>query len=190
MTGGRHRREIATRVLGIDPGTATTGFGVIEGHPGAGRGVKLLEYGTVRTAPPTAMPERLMALHADLTQLMSDVRPSAVAVEELFFSSNVSTAITVGQARGVILLAAAQAGLPIYEYAPNQVKQALTGYGGADKRQMQDMLCLLLELEAVPRPDDAADAVATALCHLQPARYASPDNPDGLGTTDPPNTRL
>jgi crossover junction endodeoxyribonuclease RuvC len=135
--------------------------------------VQLLEYGTVRTAPPTPMADRLLEIHDNLRDLIAETQPDVVAVEELFFSSNVSTAITVGQARGVILLAAAEAGLPVFEYAPNVVKQALTGYGGADKRQMQDMLVILLELNAVPRPDDAADAVATALCHLQVARIAA-----------------
>ena len=118
------------------------------------------------------MAERLWEIHRNLSDLIRALRPDAIAVEELYFSSNVSTAITVGQARGVILLAAAQALVDVHEYAPNQVKQALTGYGSADKRQMQDMLTLLLELDEAPRPDDASDAVATALCHLQTARFA------------------
>jgi crossover junction endodeoxyribonuclease RuvC len=159
------------RVLGIDPGTATTGFGLVEGQPG-GNTVLLLEYGVIRTAPPAPMPERLAEIHSGLTALVAESRPDAMAVEELYFSSNVSTALTVGQARGVILLVAGQAGVPVYEYTPGTVKQALTGYGGADKRQMQEMLRLLLGLEELPRPDDAADGVAVALCHLQMARIA------------------
>ncbi|MCE7938417.1 crossover junction endodeoxyribonuclease RuvC [bacterium] len=160
------------RVLGIDPGTATTGFGCIDGRPGAAGRVELIDHGVIRTAAGTPMPQRLAELHAGLAALIGELRPDAMAVEELFFSSNASTALTVGQARGVILLAGAQAGLPIAEYKPMQVKQALTGYGAADKRQMQDMLRLVLGLDRVPRPDDAADAIAIALCHLQTAREA------------------
>jgi crossover junction endodeoxyribonuclease RuvC len=156
---------LTLRVLGIDPGTATTGYGLVVGTRGAEP--TLVEYGTIRTAPDTPMAERLRELHAGLGELIADLAPDAVAVEELYFSSNVSTAITVGQARGVIMLAAAQAGLPVHEYQPAQVKLALTGYGGADKRQVQDMLQLLLGLDEPPRPDDAADGVAIALCHLQ-----------------------
>ncbi|MCB0215052.1 MAG: crossover junction endodeoxyribonuclease RuvC [Caldilineae bacterium] len=158
------------RVLGIDPGTATTGFGLIEGLPGSADALRLLDYGTVRTAPETPMPLRLVELHEGIAGLIRDLAPDELAVEELFFSTNVSTAISVGQARGVILLAGAQAGLPIGEHKPMQVKQALTGYGGADKRQVQDMLLRLLHLDRVPRPDDAADAIAIAICHLQTAR--------------------
>lgn len=158
------------RVLGIDPGTATTGFGVIEGQAGAGGELRLLDYGAIRTSPADPMPDRLVDLYASLRELLTLHRPQAMAVEELFFSSNVTTALTVGQARGVILLAGAQAGIPIAEYKPMQVKLAITGYGGADKRQVQEMLRLTLQLTEVPRPDDAADAIAIALCHLQTAR--------------------
>lgn len=157
------------RILGLDPGTAITGFGVVEG-PEGGQG-RLVEFGTIRTHARTPMPERLAEIHGAVRGLLAEVRPQAMAVEELFFSTNVSTALTVGQARGVMLLAAAQAGVPVFEYKPNEVKQTLTGYGGADKRQMQDMLRLLLGLAEAPRPDDAADAVAVALTHLQLARY-------------------
>lgn len=160
------------RVLGIDPGTATTGFGCIEGRPGAAGRVDLIDHGVIRTAAGTPMPRRLAELHAGLSALIGELRPDAMAVEELFFSSNTTTALSVGQARGVILLAGAQAGLPIAEYKPMQVKQALTGYGAADKKQVQDMLRLVLGLDRVPRPDDAADAIAIALCHLQVAREA------------------
>jgi len=156
------------RVLGIDPGLATTGFGLVEGQPGAA--AVLLDHGTIRTAPPAPLATRLAELHRGLADLIAELRPDAVAVEELFFASNATTALVVGHARGVILLAAAQAAVPVFEYKPSEVKQALTGYGRADKRQMQDMLRLALGLADIPRPDDAADGVAVALCHLQFAR--------------------
>jgi crossover junction endodeoxyribonuclease RuvC len=116
------------------------------------------------------MPVRLARVHEAVSALIRDAAPEAVAVEELFFSRNVSTALLVGQARGVVLLAAGQAGVPVYEYKPREVKVALTGYGAADKRQVQDMLRLILGLAEAPTPDDAADAVAVAMCHLQSAR--------------------
>ena len=155
-------------ILGIDPGTATTGYGLItEDEAGAAR---LIRCGVVTTEPGVPMPERLLAIHRAVAELIRAHAPAAVAVEALFFGRNVTTALTVGQARGVVLLAAAQAGLPIYEYKPAEVKQALSGYGGADKRQMQEMVRLLLGLEEIPRPDDAADAVAVAICHLHSQR--------------------
>jgi crossover junction endodeoxyribonuclease RuvC len=156
------------RVLGIDPGTASTGYGLVESlRPDE---MTLVAFGVVRTMPHTPMPERLVLIHDGLATIIRDLDPDAVAVEELFFSSNVTTAMAVGQARGVALLAAAQAGLPVAEYKPNVVKASLTGYGRADKRQVQDMLRLLLGLAEPPRPDDAADGVAVALCHLRMAR--------------------
>lgn len=158
------------RVLGIDPGTATTGFALVEGPEGAASDLRLVDYGTIRTGPDTPMPERLAEIHAGMRQLIEELEPDEMAVEELFFSSNVTTAITVGQARGVILLSGAEAGIPVYEYKPMQIKLALTGYGGADKRQVQDMLRMMLGLDRIPRPDDAADAIAIAICHLQTAR--------------------
>ncbi len=158
------------RVLGIDPGTATTGFALLDGEPHRPDAIVLVEHGVVRTAAATPMPERLREIHAAITTLIVELRPDVVAIEELFFSSNITTGITVGQARGVILLAAAQAGLDVAEYKPNVVKQALTGYGAADKRQMQEMVKMLLRLSSVPRPDDAADAVAIALAHVQLGR--------------------
>ena len=158
------------RVLGIDPGTATTGFALVEGPEGAASSLRLVDYGTIRTAPTTPMPQRLVELHEGLVQLIEELAPDEMAVEELFFSSNVTTAITVGQARGVILLSGAQAQIPVHEYKPMQVKLALTGYGAADKRQVQDMLRMMLNLDHFPRPDDAADAIAIAICHLQTAR--------------------
>jgi crossover junction endodeoxyribonuclease RuvC len=156
-------------ILGIDPGTATTGYGLVtEDEAGEAR---LIRCGVILTAAGLPMPERLLAIHREVTELIRAHTPDAVAVEALFFGRNVTTALTVGQARGVVLLAAAQAGLPIYEYKPAEVKLALSGYGGADKRQMQEMVRIMLGLDVIPRPDDAADAVAVAICHLHSTRF-------------------
>lgn len=155
-------------VLGIDPGTATTGYGLV--HEDDAGEARLVRCGAITTGPEAPMPERLLAIHRAVTALIREDAPEALAVEALFFGRNVTTALTVGQARGVVLLAAAQAGLPIYEYKPAEVKQALAGYGGADKRQMQEMVRILLGLDEIPRPDDAADAVAVAVCHLHSQR--------------------
>ncbi len=150
--------------LGIDPGTATTGFGLVREEDGA---YQLVDCGVILTSAQEPMPQRLLLLHNHLLALLAAHRPDAVAVEELFFNKNVRTAIAVGQARGVVLLAAAQAGVPVYEYTPLQVKQAVVGYGRAEKHQVQEMVRILLALDSIPQPDDAADAVAVALCHLQ-----------------------
>lgn len=158
-------------VLGIDPGTATTGYGVVAQRVDGT--FDLLACGVIRTEPSQLMHLRLREIFEDLQSLIQRYHPDEVAVEELFFGRNVTTAITVGQARGAALLAAALNNLPVAEYTPATVKQALTGYGNADKLQMQMMVQSLLELEEVPRPDDAADGVAVALCHLQTARYQS-----------------
>lgn len=155
-------------ILGIDPGTATTGYGLVA--EGAADAVCLLRYGAFLTPSGVPMPRRLLSLYQQVTALIQEAQPTALAIEELFFSRNVSTALAVGQARGVVLLAAAQGGLPIFEYKPAEVKQALVGYGRASKIQMQEMLRLMLGLEEIPRPDDAADAVAVAICHLHSAR--------------------
>ncbi len=155
-------------ILGIDPGTATTGYGLITED--ADGNARLLRCGAILTPAHTPMAQRLQSIYNDLNALLAEWRPAALAVEELFFSRNVTTALAVGQARGVVLLAAAQAGVAIFEYKPAEVKQALVGYGGADKRQMQEMVKIMLGLDAVPRPDDAADAVAIAICHLHSAR--------------------
>lgn len=155
-------------VLGVDPGTATTGYGLVD-EDAAGE-AQLVGFGVILTEAKTPMPERLLKLHQELSALLAEYQPDAVAVEELFFGRNVTTAVTVGQARGVVMLAAAQAGLPVSEYKPAQVKQALVGYGGADKAQIQEMVRLMLGLNEIPRPDDAADAVAVAICHLHSAR--------------------
>lgn len=164
-------------VLGIDPGTAITGYGLVE----QSGDLRLVDAGAILTAVGTPLASRLLTIHEQLSRLISLHRPEAVAVEELFFSKNVRTAMSVGQARGVVLLAAAQAGLPIYHYKPAEVKLAVTGYGGAAKPQIQEMVRLLLGLEDVPKPDDVADAIAIAICHLQSARWrtlAAEDWPD------------
>jgi crossover junction endodeoxyribonuclease RuvC len=162
------------RALGIDPGTATTGYGLVE-HDTSRREERLIEFGTVRTASGTPMAQRLVELHDGVRCVIESLDPDVVAVEELFFARNVSTALTVGQARGVILLAAAQSGLPVYEYKPREIKLALTGYGAADKRQVQEMVRIMLRLSHAPQPDDAADAVATALTYLQMRRHEDLD---------------
>ena len=152
------------RILGIVPGYATTGFGILE----AGRGsVQLLNYGTITTPTTLTFPERLVMLYDDMVQLIETVKPDAVAVEELFWGHNVTTGIGVSHGRGVILLAICKSGAPLFEYTPNQVKQAVVGYGGADKHQVMEMTRRILKMEAVARPDDAADAIAIALCHAR-----------------------
>ncbi len=155
-------------ILGIDPGTATTGYGLVT-EDAAGE-AQLVRCGVVLTQAGTPMPLRLQAIYREIATVIAEATPDAMAIEELFFSRNVTTALTVGQARGVVLLAAAQAGVPVYEYKPAEVKQALVGYGNASKQQMQEMVRLMLRLDDIPRPDDAADAVAIAVCHLHSAR--------------------
>lgn len=154
-------------IIGVDPGTALLGYGVIE----SGDQPSMLAYGVVATAADHDMPARLSQLYDAVTALISDHQPEVVAIEQLFFARNVTTAIAVGQARGVVLLAAARAGIPVAEYSPSEVKHAVAGYGKADKRQMQEMVRLILALETVPQPDDAADALAVALCHGQTAPF-------------------
>ena len=156
-------------VLGIDPGTASTGYGVVM-ETGSGD-YELLACGVIRTRPEQPMHLRLREIFLDIQKLIREFQPHEVAVEELFFGRNVTTAITVGQARGAALLAAALADLPLTEYTPATIKQALTGYGNADKFQMQAMVRQLLDLDEAPHPDDAADGVAIALCHLQAGRF-------------------
>ncbi len=131
----------------------------------------MLDYGCILTPAKTPLPERLDKIFEELTQIIKLNKPDQVAVEELFFAANSKTAIAVGQARGVILLAAQKAKVPIFEYTPLQVKMALTGYGRADKRQLQEMVKTLLSLSEIPKPDDAADALAIAMCHGQTSRY-------------------
>jgi len=156
------------RVIGIDPGTAITGWGVVEG--GDGNDLQMVAAGVVRTAAGTPLPQRLQIIYNDLTALIKEWQPETSAIEELFFSKNAKTALTVGHGRGVAMLALANANLSITEYKPLEVKQAVTGYGGADKKQIQQMVKLLLSLEDIPRPDDAADALAIAICHVHSAR--------------------
>lgn len=151
-------------VLGIDPGTALCGYGLVravEDH------TELVAYGAVSTPKNSPLAARLLQIHRELAGLIAQYHPTAAAVEKLYFSKNTRTALAVGHARGVALLAAAEANLPVFEYSPNEVKQAIVGYGGADKNQMQQMVRMLLHLDFVPEPDDAADAVAIAICHLQ-----------------------
>ncbi len=157
-------------VLGIDPGTAITGFGLVREEDD---GLALVDYGVITTPAGQPLPKRLQTIFSGLRDVIREHEPDVGAVEELFFSRNVRTALSVGQARGVALLALAEADLPIYEYKPLEVKQAVAGYGGADKRQVQEMVRMLLHLEEVPRPDDAADAVAVAVCHIHSARMTA-----------------
>ncbi len=157
-------------VLGIDPGTAITGYGLVKGEDDD---LTLVVYGTITTSSDWPQPERLQRIYRELTALIEDRQPTAVAVEELFFSKNVRTALSVGQARGVVLLVAANAGLPIHEYTPLQVKQAIVGYGRATKDQVQQMVRMLLALDSVPQPDDAADAIAVAICHIHSAKLTA-----------------
>ena len=157
-------------VLGLDPGLAITGYGLVDGD---GQHLEMVAYGTLRTPAGTPIAERLVSLHDQLTALLDLHHPEVAAVEELFFSTNARTATVVGEARGVALLTLAQAGLAIAEYTPLQVKQAATGYGLADKGQVQAMVRLLLRLSETPRPDDAADALAVCVCHHAMARALS-----------------
>ncbi len=155
--------------LGIDPGTATIGFGLVrELNDGS---LQAVHYGVITTTPDLPMWERLRLIYEGVSELVETYKPDQAGVEELFFARNVTTAITVAQGRGVILLALAAAKVPISEYKPNQVKQSISGYGGAKKPQMQEMVRMLLGLEKIPRPDDAADALAIAITDIHSARY-------------------
>jgi crossover junction endodeoxyribonuclease RuvC len=162
--------------LGVDPGTAITGYGIIQsdGDPaeGAGRGgLALIDYGAIATPADWLLPRRLQHIYGELVALIAKHQPTDAVIEKLFFSKNVRTALSVGQARGVALLAAAQANLAIHEYTPLQVKQAVVGYGRAEKTQIQQMVKMLLQLDFIPQPDDAADALAVAICHAHSARF-------------------
>jgi len=163
-------------VLGIDPGLAITGYGLVREQDGD---LLLVDYGTITTPAGVPTSQRLRQLHESLLQLVDAHRPDVASVEELFFSSNAKTAMLVGQARGVILLTLSMSEVAIHEYTPMQIKQALVGHGRAGKKQMQRMVGMLLDLPEIPTPDDAADAVAAAICHLHSARMA-----DLLGTHD------
>ena len=161
-------------ILGIDPGFAIVGFGLVEA---AGGRQRLVNCGAITTPAGDPLPARLLQIANDMDLLLEQFKPEAMAVEELFFTNNITTGIGVAQARGVILLAAEKRGVPIFEYSPSQVKQAVVGYGKAEKRQVMDMTRRLLGLAAPPKPDDAADAVAIALCHARSftSRLQSPD---------------
>lgn len=153
--------------LGIDPGTALLGYGVISGIDAP----TMLAFGAVETQAGQSAPARLQTIYDSLIALLDDHAPDVMAVEQLFFARNVTTALAVGQARGVALLAAAQRNVPVFEYKPAEVKLAVAGHGGADKRQIQEMVRIILGLDSVPRPDDAADALAIAICHASSSRF-------------------
>ncbi len=150
------------RILGIDPGIALVGYGIIDV---IGNNSKLVEYGVIETKANLDLPTRLKIIYTELDLLIKTYKPEEVAIEELFFSKNVKTAITVGHGRGVEVLACKMNGLDLYEYTPLQIKEAITGYGRSDKKQIQSMVKILLNLEKIPKPDDAADALAVALTH-------------------------
>ena len=154
------------RILGIDPGIAIVGFGLIESDRG---NMRMLQYGAVTTEAGLPLATRLVQIEDDMRALIRQVQPDEIAIEELFFSKNITTGIAVAHGRGVVLCTAERLGIPIFEYTPMQVKQAVVGYGLAEKRQVMDMTRRLLKLKAVPKPDDAADALAIAICHARSA---------------------
>lgn len=156
------------RIIGIDPGTGILGFGVIDVDS---RGKSsLVDAGVIRTPVKQADSDRLLTIYEELTQIIRDTNPTVMSVEKLFFAQNVTTAMSVSQARGVVLLMGKQHGMELHEYTPQQIKMALTGYGKADKKQMQEMVRMILGLKEIPKPDDCADAIATALCCAQATR--------------------
>ncbi|MBQ8922566.1 MAG: crossover junction endodeoxyribonuclease RuvC [Oscillospiraceae bacterium] len=157
------------RILGIDPGYATVGFGVVDYQ---GFSFKTLEYGAILTEAHTDFPGRLLQIYTDMVYLLEKYRPQALSVEKLYFNTNKTTGIMVAEARGVILLACAEKAVPVFEYTPLQVKSAVVGYGKAEKRQVMDMTRRILHLSEIPKPDDAADALALAICH---GHCAKPD---------------
>jgi len=153
-------------VLGIDPGYAIVGYGLVKKE---GNSIKPLQYGVIRTAADIPIEQRLNEIYEDLTALIEAFKPESVAIEKLYFNTNEKTAINVSQARGVIILACTRAGIPIYEYTPLQVKMSVVGYGRAEKKQVQEMTRSILKLDKIPKPDDAADALAIAVCHAHTA---------------------
>ncbi len=152
------------RILGIDPGIATIGFGLLESSESR---IKLLKYGVITTPANTRLSSRLLQISTDLDELLSSCEPDAIAVEELFFNTNITTGIAVAHGRGVILLSCVRYGAEIFEYTPLQVKQSVTGYGRAEKSQVMEMVKRICNLKSVPKPDDAADAIALAICHAR-----------------------
>lgn len=157
------------RTLGVDPGTAIMGFGVIDDENGK---IKPVDFGCFRTSKENAPCERLLKLYSELEKTILKYKPDTMALEKIFFCSNSKTAVSVGEARGIVLLSAAQFKMPVYEYTPLQVKMAITGYGKADKKQIQQMVKNLLNLKEIPYPDDAADALAIAICHNNSLTYS------------------
>jgi crossover junction endodeoxyribonuclease RuvC len=155
-------------ILGIDPGMAIMGYGVIESN---GNKVRALDYGVVTTPSDMETPQRLLRIFDSVEGLIQKYSPDAMVYEELFFNKNVKTALTIGHARGAAVLAGARQAIDLYEYTPLQVKQAVVGYGRADKQQVQGMVKLLLNLKEIPKPDDAADALAVAICHMHSAQF-------------------
>lgn len=158
------------RILGIDPGTGILGFGVVDASPGGK--VAIVDGGVIRTPVKQEDSLRLSTIYDELTEIIELHKPEVMSVEKLFFAQNVTTAMSVAQARGVVLLCGVQNGLTLFEYTPLQIKQAITGYGKADKKQMQEMVRVILGLNEVPKPDDCADALAAAICHSMTARFA------------------
>ena len=154
------------RILGIDPGIATIGFGLIEAE---GMQARMLQYGAITTKAGLPLAARLWQIGCDMEELIAQGKPDVISIEELFFNNNITTGIAVAHGRGVILYSAEKCGVPLYEYTPSQVKQSVVGYGKAEKRQVMDMTRRLLKLKSVPKPDDAADALALALCHARSA---------------------
>ena len=155
------------RILGIDPGIAIVGFGLIEADRGR---TQLLNYGAITTPAGLPLARRLVQIEQDMEELIAQLKPDAIAVEELFFSNNITTGIAVAHGRGIILCTAEKSGVPLYEYTPMQVKQAITGYGKAVKKQIQEMTRIMLHLESVPKPDDTADALGMAIAHCHCSR--------------------
>jgi len=158
-------------VIGIDPGTALTGYGLVEENPDGS--LTAIDYGVIRTAKDELPEIRLLTIHEQLNKILSRYHPDSGAVERLYFQKNITTAISVGQARGVVLLSLAEMGLQVYEYNPVEIKQAVTGYGKASKKQIQEMVKILMNLETIPKPDDAADALAVAICHIHSKKIKS-----------------
>lgn len=161
------------RILGIDPGIATIGFGLVEAERGQ---MKMVTYGAITTPAGLPLSKRLYQISQDMEDLIGQLKPDVISIEELFFNTNITTGIAVAHGRGVILCAAEKCGIPLFEYTPSQVKIAVVGYGKAEKRQVMDMTRRLLHLKAVPRPDDAADALALALCHARSATSRLPQS--------------
>jgi crossover junction endodeoxyribonuclease RuvC len=158
-----------TLALGIDPGTATTGYGLVRLSPD--RETVAVKYGVILTPKEDSAPARLEMIYDQMNGLLKKYKPDTAAVEKLYFARNVTTALAVGQARGVVMLSIQQAGIEAFEYTPKEIKNAVAGYGGADKRQVQEMVRALLGLDSIPKPDDAADALAVAITHLNTTRY-------------------